>query len=174
MKTPEYHLQLEGQGCFIISDHKWFHGDESWFVSGEYWESRGKTIIYPEHDLLWLDFPSEAKEPKRFKTIRDFRREFSGLPRWDKARWVVTVGINNFDDDCIVFPFNCRTGKRLKKPAAFSSHIGAIRNGKPFEIWWADPEYPAEVFEGTMESKLIPFNPANSPDDDGNPPPHAA
>ena len=113
----------------------------------------GNAVIFPEHDLLWIDHCGEKEAPKRFGCPEDFRVEFSKLPRWDKTRWAVVRNANNIDDNGDVltyalFPFDCRAGKRdifnpwgkrvsgsANEVAELRWAIEAIWDGKPFEIW---------------------------------------
>ena len=94
-------------------------GDKPKFI-----ESIGNAIIYPEHDLLWISVGGDKTE--RFKTLENFEKEFSSLPRWGATQYAVIEVLADifadYDDDGDygperyhygLFLFDCRTGQRL-------------------------------------------------------------
>jgi hypothetical protein len=121
LKDPTHYIH------YIITDNEWF---SPWSVQDEIDEkigdaiidtsvamiNTGVAIIYPEHNLLWIGFPGEKTE--RFKTLENFEKEFSSLPRWEATRYAVIESPQDYDrDDRIVsvmlFLYDCRTGEHL-------------------------------------------------------------
>ena len=83
---------------YIITGNEWFKAWVSeWRGKSEFIESTGNAIIYPEHDLLWIGVHEDKTE--RFKTLEDFEREFSSLPRWEATRYAVLEHVSNYDDE---------------------------------------------------------------------------
>ena len=85
-----YQIELEGFR-FILADNKWLSAPDSPTGVPPLVEYTGDTIIYPEHDLLWLSFIRERTE--QFKTLANFNKEFDTLPRWETTRYAVLEGI---------------------------------------------------------------------------------
>ena len=85
-------------------------------------EWNGIAIIYLEHDLLWIGLSDDKTE--RFKTLQNFEKESSKLPRWEATRYAVIEQVCNFDDErdadgdlrilsYALFPYDCKTGLAL-------------------------------------------------------------
>jgi hypothetical protein len=133
-----YRLQLEnvcGPLHFIIT------GDE-WFSPG--WT--GIAAINPEHDLLWIGRPEDKTQ--RFKTLENFEKEFSSLPRWKATRYTVAEIPTIWDDDdyvvsVLLLLFDCRTGQELDKSvpgraeevARLRRGIEQLMRGEHFSFW---------------------------------------
>ena len=128
-----FRLQLDEDwttGRYIITGGEWFNAHLGLrFLRQEkakLSENTGLAIIYPEHDLLWISLGSDKCE--RFKTLENFEKEFSRLPRWEATRYAVDEVVDNISAEhdadgnygpkfyhYALFLFDCRTGQRLLK-----------------------------------------------------------
>ena len=122
--TQAYRLQLVEWGQhlrYIITGNEWFTAENPTCHRGKqiriFCEETGGAIIYPEHDLLWIGWGNRL--PGRFKTVENFEKEFSPLPRWEATRYAVVEwacglvadhGRNLFFELSL---YDCRTGQHL-------------------------------------------------------------
>jgi hypothetical protein len=110
-----YQIELEGFR-FILADNKWLSAPAAPTGVPPLVEYTGDTIIYPEHDLLWLSFIRERTE--QFKTLANFNKEFDVLPRWEATRYAVIEGTLSVGGGFGLLVCDCRDGWALTAPAS--------------------------------------------------------